>query len=113
MRVQGAPRFGTYWPPASLGRTLKSRGYVGIVDNGHGSGYSALLRRLGMTDVRLRALRLTSSPPFHIVTASKPLAKWAPCISRVTIAVPFPRFLRKAEEGLIAKCRTCSGRRHD
>jgi SAM-dependent methyltransferase len=55
-----------------IGRTLKSGGYVGIMDNGHGSEYSALLRRLGMTDIRVRALRLTSFPPFHIITARKP-----------------------------------------
>ncbi len=53
-------------------RILKDGGRVGILDAGNGLEYAKHLRRVGMSDVEVHRLRLSSFPPFHVVMGRKP-----------------------------------------
>ena len=53
-------------------RVLKDGGRVGILDQGNGEMYSALLNGSGFRDIRMHRLRFSSFPPFHVVQARKP-----------------------------------------
>ncbi len=55
-----------------ISRVLKDGGRVGILEAGNGSEYTLRLRELGMSDVTMQVLRLSSFPPFHIIMARKP-----------------------------------------
>lgn len=57
-----------------ISRVLRGGGRIGILDAGNGGDYSALLRRQGMSDVRVNRMRFSSFPPFHIVLARKPFS---------------------------------------